>query len=375
MRPGIRIPLALAAALLLAAAWSASARPPVNIRNLGSLSHQPDGQLHWTDRGAPWRAPTVRQEMDLQLRRIREGWLDPRYRSQLHYGPRRRVALLFHGNRGRPYQLRRISLELRKAGYIVYMPANPGAGKLRRTGRLGRIWRRGAVPDSSEFPNARHPDEDRKFVDMALRKARRLAGPRGKIYVAGLSRGSTMAAYAALAHPDQVERLVLYSPFCQAQSRMAQNVYKVVKLLDRLIPDRVMAWTLDHIPLMTSKTSKWRNHVGNYYALFGFGEKVLDLSRHKLKVPTQIFTTAHEKVVSRQAISQLFQSIGGRGAGHSWKEFGPQVSGVDHDLVDPKHSNPDVAAQVARWTRQFFDGVGQARAGVHAPPRIMLDPK
>lgn len=301
------------------------------------------------------------------------------YKQEQRHTPKK-VALLFHGNGETPEELRAVIEELEQHDYLVYAPREPGVGKTRIGRSLLTPWKSTRHDDSIELPNSfnitrnkqnKVTTEDNEFADLALQKARELAGPNAPIFVAGISRGGAIAAYTALQHSSEVSGMALYSPAFAIKQNFPNFALigfgRTIQLAERWLPKSFFSSVIDRIPFRSATVanlakrvfqhesmSSWPMNLGHGYATMRFIDSTYKLAR-PLSVPTVIFSSENDRIVSSCALANFYNQIGGATKGHRWIHYPKSAKAVRHALIDLRVSDPHVSRDIARTTRQHFD--------------------
>lgn len=205
-----------------------------------------------------------------------------RSRFLLHPHSTAKVIVFFHGFTALPEQFLPIGEAFFQAGYNVLIPLLPGHGQA------------GDWNDDNPPPLPKTPLLYQDFGQSWLQKAQSLGD---RVLLGGLSGGSTLAAWLALEHPQQVDRSLLFAPYLAGTNAF-----------------------VDWIVERTNVYFKWKTQpgaVGFGYegfqmpalrAVLDLGQAVLDRAKVQPTAPLLIVSSASDRAVDSEEHQALFQS-------------------------------------------------------------------
>ncbi|XHX80339.1 MAG: alpha/beta hydrolase [Stenomitos frigidus ULC029] len=205
-----------------------------------------------------------------------------RSRFLLQPHPTAKVIVFFHGFTALPEQFVPIGEVFFQAGYNVLIPLLPGHGQAGN-------WHDGNPP-----PLPKTPLLYQEFGQNWLKNAQALGD---RVLVSGLSGGSTLAAWLALEHSQQVDRGLLFAPYLSGTNALVD-------------------WVVER----TNIYFKWKTQPG--VASFGYegfqmsalravlemGQDVLDRAKVQPAAPMLIVSSASDRAVDTEEHQELFRS-------------------------------------------------------------------
>lgn len=207
-----------------------------------------------------------------------------RSRFLLHDQPTAKVCLFFHGFTATPEQFVPIAEAFFQAGHNVVIPLLPGHG-------IGGDWKSDNPPPL--------PEEQQPYRDFGLYWLQQVQALGEQVAIAGLSGGSTLAAWLALECPDQIARALLFAPYLS-------NSNIIVDLLVRILPIYF----------------EWRTAAGAIsYGYEGFlmpalrvfmdmGRDVLERAKESTAAaPSFIISSASDRAVDESENQDLYESL------------------------------------------------------------------
>jgi len=205
-----------------------------------------------------------------------------RSRFLLHTRPTAKVIVFFHGFTASPEQFVPIGEAFFQAGYNVLIPLLPGHGQA------------GDWSEDNPPPLPITPLLYQDFGQNWLEKAQSLGD---RVLLGGLSGGSTLAAWLALEHPQQVDRGLLFAPYLSGTNALVD-------------------WVVERMNVYF----EWKSEPGG--ASFGYkgfqmpalrtflamGQDVLDRAKVQPTAPLLLVSSASDRAVDSAEHQALFQS-------------------------------------------------------------------
>ena len=197
--------------------------------------------------------------------------------------PSDRICLLLHGFTATPEQFLPIGETWFQAGYNVLIPLLPGHG-------IAGDWGRDNPPPLPETQQL-YQDFGQHWLQIAQSLGK-------KVIVGGLSGSGTLAAWLALAHPQQIYRTLAFAPYLSGSN---------------LIVD----WVVDKLDFYF----KWRTAPGTIsFGYDGFfmpalrvfqdmGTEVLEQANKTQAAPMLIVSSESDRAVDASEIDTLFEAV------------------------------------------------------------------
>lgn len=206
-------------------------------------------------------------------------------RSRFWVHPHRtsKVLLFLHGFTAAPYQSEPIGNAFFKAGYTVLAPLQPGHGQAGN-------WNRHNPPP---LPEEIEPYQ--QFVLQWLQVAQTLGE---QVVIGGLSTGGTLAAWAALQHPQQVNHALLFTPFLGSRYR----------LFDGLI--HTLPFYFEWFNKDASGNFGYKGfRIPALRIFLELGRDVVEQAQIRAEVPILMVCSESDRAVNRAKQQDLFQAI------------------------------------------------------------------
>ncbi|MBD1912747.1 MULTISPECIES: alpha/beta fold hydrolase [unclassified Leptolyngbya] len=231
----------------------------------------------------------------------------------LHSRITKKVFLFFHGFTAGPYQFEPLGNAFHKAGYNVLVPLQPGHG-------IAGEWSRHNTPPL--------PTDVRVYQQFVLEWIGRAQELGDEIIVGGLSSGANLAAWAALEHPEQVGRSLLFAPFLKGRN----------PLFD---------WLINVLPFYYEWFNK--DAPGNFgYKGFRIpalrlflelGKTVLNQAQVRRSAPMLVVSSDADMATDPGTHRQLFQAVQVRQP-QSWYYCFDKSLGIGHRMTTRIEDNP-----------------------------------
>ncbi len=205
-----------------------------------------------------------------------------RSRFLLHDHPTAKVIVFFHGFTALPEQFVPIGEAFFQAGYNVLIPLLPGHGQA------------GEWSDDNPPPLPITPLLYQDFGQSWLEKAQSLGD---RVLLGGLSGGSTLAAWLALEHPQQVDRGLLFAPYLSGTNALVDWVVERMNVYFEWKPD----------PGVTSFGYKGFQ-MPALRTFLAMGQEVLDRAKVQPAAPLLLISSASDRAVDSAEHQALFQS-------------------------------------------------------------------
>jgi pimeloyl-ACP methyl ester carboxylesterase len=253
-------------------------------------------------------AAVTAQEAALPLRNDR-----CRSRFWLHDQPTAKVFVLLHGLTAAPYQFDTLGERLYVAGYNVVAPLLPGHGQ-------AGDWGADNPPPLAE-DIAVYQD----FVLAWLDRARALGQD---IIVGGLSAGGTLAAWAAIAHADQVTQGLLFAPYLS-------NSNLIVDLIANS-SQGYFAWADGVDPAQRTGYAGFRFPALKIFP--ALGRSLIQQAASQTTAPLLIVSTETDQAVDNDDHIGLFEASRSRQP-RSWYHCFPIAMEIPHAMMAPEEGN------------------------------------
>lgn len=248
--------------------------------------------------------------------------IDPSCRSRflLHDRPTSKVILFFHGFTAVPQQFVAIGQAFFEAGYNVLIPLMPGHG-------LPGDWNRDRPPPLPHDPRL-YQEFGRHWLGQA-----RLFGD--QVVIGGLSGGSTLCGWLALAYPTQIDRALLFAPYLG-------NTNLIVDLVVRTL-DIYFEWK-------TKPGVKSYGYKGfampALRAFLELGQTVLDQAEEKPAAPMLIVSSDRDAAVNLKDHQTLFHSVL-KHQPQAWYYRFDRSLDVPHNMMTEEEGNHSFALLVS----------------------------
>ena len=203
-------------------------------------------------------------------------------RFLLQPNPTPKVVTFFHGFTAVPAQFDAIGEAFFQAGYNVLIPLLPGHGQA------------GDWNDDNPPPLPENPLIYQEFGQNWLQNAQALGD---RVLVGGLSGGSTLAAWLALEHAQQVDRGLLFAPYLSGTNALVDWVTERLNVYFEWKPQ----------PGTISFGYKGF-HMPALRAFLDLGQMVLDRAKDEPAAPMLIVSSASDQAVDSQEHQELFRS-------------------------------------------------------------------
>jgi pimeloyl-ACP methyl ester carboxylesterase len=203
-------------------------------------------------------------------------------RFLLHTRPTAKVIVFFHGFTALPEQFVPIGEAFFQAGYNVLIPLLPGHGQA------------GDWSDDNPPPLPITPLLYQDFGQNWLEKAQSLGD---RVLLGGLSGGSTLAAWLALEHPQQVDRSLLFAPYLAGTNALVDWVVERMNVY--------FEWKSE--PGVTGFGYKGFQ-MPALRAVLDLGQEVLERAKVQPTAPLLIVSSASDRAVDSKEHQELFQS-------------------------------------------------------------------
>lgn len=230
----------------------------------------------WQNPGTALQAE-IAHEQTLALR-------DEFCRSRFLLHPRRtkRVFLFFHGFTAVPQQFVPMGENFYQSGDNVLMPLLPGHG------RAGE-WNGQNPP-----PLPERPETYQEFGQRWLQIAQSWGD---RVIVGGLSGGSTLAAWLALEHPEQIDRSLLFAPYLGNANPLVDWVVRFLDIYFRWhTPDGAISYGYEGFAMPALRV------------FLQMGAEILQRARQEAMSPFLIVDSESDRAVSHAKNRALYQS-------------------------------------------------------------------
>jgi esterase/lipase len=225
--------------------------------------------------------------------------------------PPKRLAVIYHGFLGGPWQLQSMAEKLQADGFAVLLPTLPGHGVLdAQTQEVTSDF----VPKSHEW------EAYTEFADKTLALAK---GTNLPMSVIGFSGGGAIANYVSKKAPI-IKSAVLIAPFYHPQPKWGQVLMRVVSFLDRLTHNQA-GKLFNKVPFdLVKKTTSVPNvkprdpnkpahkitSLGSIYALARFGHHTLAL-QEPMQNDCLMITSESDDQSDNKTSEKMYQKITG----------------------------------------------------------------
>jgi pimeloyl-ACP methyl ester carboxylesterase len=253
-------------------------------------------------------AEVAQQEAQLPLRNDR-----CRSRFWLHGEPTAKIFVFFHGLTAAPYQFESLGERLYKAGYNVVVPLLPGHGQ-------AGDW------DASNPPPL--PEDMAVYQDFVLLWLDRARSLGQAVIVGGLSAGGTLAAWAAIAHADQVTQGLLFAPYLS-------NASLVVDLIANS-SQGYFAWADGIDPASRTGYPGFRFPALKIFP--ALGRRLIEQATTQTTAPLLIVSTETDQAVDNADHRALFDASRSRQP-RSWYHCFPIALDIPHAMMAPEEGN------------------------------------
>ncbi|MBD2035215.1 alpha/beta fold hydrolase [Leptolyngbya sp. FACHB-321] len=205
-----------------------------------------------------------------------------RSRFLLHKHPTAKVIVFFHGFTASPEQFVPIGEAFFQAGYNVLIPLLPGHGQA------------GDWSDDNPPPLPITPLLYQDFGQNWLEKAQSLGD---RVLLGGLSGGSTLAAWLALEHPQQVDRGLLFAPYLSGTNAFVDWVVERMNVyFEWKSEPGVVSFGYKGFQMPALRT------------FLAMGQEVLDRAKVQPTAPLLLVSSASDHAVDSAEHQALFQS-------------------------------------------------------------------
>lgn len=123
-----------------------------------------------------------------------------------------KVCLFFHGFTATPEQFAIIGKAFYRAGYHVLIPLLPGHG-------IAGEWNGDNPPPL--------PEDKQVYQNFGLHWLETARTLGKKIIIGGLSGGSTLAAWLALEHPEQIDKALIFAPYLSGSNKVVDLFVRI----------------------------------------------------------------------------------------------------------------------------------------------------
>jgi esterase/lipase len=230
----------------------------------------------------------------------------------LHPYPTTKVCLFFHGFTAGPYQFEPLGKALFASGYNVLIPLQPGHG-------VAGDWN-----GDNPSPLPTEPEVYQQFALSWLKLAQHLGQ---QVIVGGLSSGGTLATWLALECCQQIEKVLLFSPYLGGNNIIVDFLVEVLPIY-----------------------YEWPNkdNPGNFgYSGFlipalrlflDMGQAILQRVKNHSVLPMFIITSESDQVINKHELQSLFANVL-RQQPKSWYYSFDKILEIPHTMMTRAEGN------------------------------------
>ena len=243
-----------------------------------------------------------------------------RSRFLLQPKPTSKVVVFFHGFTAAPAQFDAIGDAFFQAGYNVLIPLLPGHGQ-------AGDWHENNPP-----PLPENPQIYQEFGQNWLDNAQSLGD---RVLLGGLSGGSTLAAWLALEHPEQIDRGLLFAPYLSGTNAL---VDWVVERMNVYFEWKTKPGTVSfgyggfHMPALR--------------VFLDLGQQILDRAQVQPAAPLLIVSSADDQAVDSKEHQELFQSAL-KWQPQCWYYCFDRKLGIPHNMMTQAEGNQHADLPIA----------------------------
>jgi pimeloyl-ACP methyl ester carboxylesterase len=253
--------------------------------------------------------------------------------------PYQGAIVLYHGFTPCPQQYFELAEIMNKEGFDVYLPLNPGHG---------RMWNNANQDDISQLPTF---ERSHDYDALGLRMNKIMEELPGVKMIGGLSMGAAIAVVAAAqAKEGTYSRMLLLSPYFSGADFKGRAMYGIFKntlgnpiLSPALAPlrNQFVGWGKG---CQVRERNGGRAGICDFLVTHGMaiesiGERALNASR-KLKIPTQMVRVAEDKAANSGDMHKAIKNIAAATHGQAWDAVYPVSAKVNHSLLS-RYDSPD----------------------------------
>ena len=243
-----------------------------------------------------------------------------RSRFLLQPRPAPKVVVFFHGFTAAPAQFDVIGEAFYRVGYNVLIPLLPGHGQA------------GDWQDNNPPPLPENPHIYQEFGRNWLKNAQALGD---RVLLGGLSGGSTLAAWLALEHPQQVDRGLLFAPYLSGTNALVDWVVERMNVY--------FEWKTQP---GTKSFGYSGFHMPALRVFLDMGQEILDRAQVQPAAPLLIVSSASDSAVDNEEHQKLFQSAL-KLQPRCWYHCFDRKLAIPHNMMTQAEGNQHVALPIA----------------------------
>jgi esterase/lipase len=226
-----------------------------------------------------------------------------------------KVCLFFHGFTAIPEQFAIIGKAFYRAGYHVLIPLLPGHG-------IAGEWNGDNPPPL--------PEDQQLYQKFGLHWLEIARSTGKEVIIGGLSGGSTLAAWLALEHPEQIDKALIFAPYLSGSN-------KVVDLFVRIF-NIYFQWR--HDPQVVS--FGYDGFVMPALRLFlDMGTEILAKAQTQKAAPMLIVSSESDRAVGNREHEKLFNAVI-QSQPKSWYVCFDDVLDIPHNMMTQAEGNEHV---------------------------------
>lgn len=226
-----------------------------------------------------------------------------------------KVCLFFHGFTAVPEQFAIIGRAFYQAGYHVLIPLLPGHG-------IAGEWNRDNPPPLPEDPQI-YQEFGLHWLEIA-----RSAGK--EIAIGGLSGGSTLAAWLALAYPDRISKALVFAPYLSGSNKVVDLFVRIFNIYFEWWQDpQVVSFGYDGFAMPALRV------------FLDMGTEVLEKARTQKTAPMLIVSSESDRAVGNREHEKLFNATV-QLQPKSWYVCFDDVWDIPHNMMTQAEGNEHV---------------------------------
>jgi esterase/lipase len=228
-----------------------------------------------------------------------------------------KVCLFFHGFTATPEQFAIIGKAFYQAGYHVLIPLLPGHG-------IAGEWNGDNPPPL--------PEDQQVYQEFGLHWLEIARSIGEEIIIGGLSGGSTLAAWLALEHPDQIDKALIFAPYLSGSNKVVDLFVRIFNIYFEWRHDpQVVSFGYDGFAMPALRL------------FLDMGTEILEKAKSE-KAPTQkaapmlIVSSESDRAVGNREHEKLFNAVV-QFQPKSWYVCFDDVLDIPHNMMTQAEGN------------------------------------